>query len=71
MQIFLSKKSEKVSKLDELSRLTQKFVDDQVHLTYINSLLYNANTFFTAEIVNLEEGTSSKPEGRTSWKEEC
>jgi hypothetical protein len=59
---------ENVSKLEAMSKQSQNFVHDGVHLTkesstsYINGLLYNADSFFSAEIVNLEEGTSKKPE---------
>ncbi len=70
-----SMNNENISKLDALSRLSQNFEDDQVHLTlesgatYVNCLLYNADSFFTAEIVNLEEGTSNKPDGRVGRKD--
>jgi hypothetical protein len=59
---------ENVSKLEALSKMSQSFLDDQVHLTldsgktYINELLFYSDTFFTAEIVNLEGGTSNNPE---------
>ena len=59
---------ENVSKLEAMPRNSQTFVDDLVHLTlessrsYVNGLLFNADAFFTAEIVDLEEGTSKKPE---------
>lgn len=57
-----------VSRLDAMTRTSQNFVDDQVHLTiessiaYVNGLLYNSDAIFTAEIVDLEAGTSKKPE---------
>ena len=59
---------ENVSKLEALSKKSQQFVNDGVHLTeessmsYINGLLYNADNFFSAEIINLEDGTSKKPD---------
>jgi hypothetical protein len=59
---------ENVSKLEAMLRMSQTFVEDQVHLAkksskaYINGLLYNADSLFAAEIVNPEEGTSKKPE---------
>jgi hypothetical protein len=54
---------ENVSKMEALSKKSQSFLDDQVHFspesskTYVNELLYYADNLFTAEIVNLEEGT--------------
>ena len=57
-----------VSKMDAMPRTAQAFVEDQVHLTkessaaYVNGMLYNAEALFTAEVVDLEEGTSKKPE---------
>jgi hypothetical protein len=59
---------ENVSKLEAKTRQSQRFVDDQVHLTkdssmvYVNCLLYNAEAFFTAELIDLEAGTTKKPE---------
>jgi hypothetical protein len=56
-----------VSKLDAMSRLSQNFTIDEVHLTkdssytYVNGLLYSADSIFTAEIIDLEAGTSKKP----------
>ena len=55
-----------VSKLDAMSRLSQNFMSDEVHLTkdssftYVNGLLYSADSIFTAEIIDLEAGTSKK-----------
>jgi hypothetical protein len=57
-----------VSKLEAMLRISQKFVNDQVHLTndssetYVNGLLFNSDSIFTAELVNLEVGTSKKPD---------
>jgi hypothetical protein len=57
-----------VSKLEALFKTSQTFTDDQVHLdtdsgkTYVNEMLYYADNLFTAEIVNLEEGTSNMPD---------
>jgi hypothetical protein len=62
-----------VSKLEALSRMSQNFAADQVHLTYessrvyVNCLLYHADNLFTAEVIDLEEGTSKKPD-RLGWK---
>ena len=59
-----------VSKLEAMTRTTQNFVSDEIHLTkdssftYVNGLLYNADLFFTAELIDLEEGPSKKPEER-------
>ena len=57
---------ENVSKLEVQSKKSQTFLDDQVHLntesgkTYVNEILYYADNLFTAEIIDLEEGTSNK-----------
>ena len=51
-----------------MSKLTQNFESDGVHLTkesslsYVNGLLFNSDALFTAEIIDIEEGTSKKPE---------
>jgi hypothetical protein len=48
---------------------------DEVHLTkdssftYVNGLLYNADTLFTAELIDLEAGTSKKSDGGLVNKE--
>ena len=58
-----------VSKLDTLTRMSQNFVADGVHLTpessrtFVNMLLYNAEALFVAEIINLEEEGSGGAEG--------
>jgi hypothetical protein len=57
-----------VSKLEAMSRMSQNFAADQVHLTiesskaYVNGLLYHADSLFTAEVIDLVEGTSKGPE---------
>ena len=57
-----------VSKLEAMPKISQTFVDDQVHLTlessraYVNGLLFNADALFTAEIIDIEEETSQRPE---------
>jgi hypothetical protein len=62
-----------VSKLDAMTKMTQSFTDDLVHLTnesstsYVNGLLYNSDSLFTAEIIDLVEGTLRKS-GRASEK---
>jgi hypothetical protein len=48
-----------VSKLDAMSKMSQNFANDLVHLTiesstsYVNGLMYNAESLFTAEIIDL------------------
>ncbi len=55
---------ENVSKLDNLSRMSQNFVVDGVHLTpksgniFVSMLLYNAKNFFTTKVINLEDETN-------------
>ena len=64
---------ENVSKVEALSKKSQLFLDEQVHLTpessktYVNELLYYADNLFTAEIENLEEGTSNKSARKGSF----
>jgi hypothetical protein len=64
-----------VSKLEALSKVSQTFENDEVHLTkessylYVNGLLYNSDTLFSAEIINKEDGTSRKS-GRMGEKGE-
>jgi hypothetical protein len=51
-----------------MSKSSQKFQEDQIHLTgesgeaYVNGLLFNSDSIFRAEVVNLELGTSKKPD---------
>ena len=57
-----------VSKLEGMPKKSQFFIDDMVHLTkesgeaYVNGLLHKAGALFTAEIIDLENETSKKPE---------
>ena len=50
-----------VGKIDAPVKMSQVFEQDGVHFTessgrvYVNALLYNADAFFTAEVINLEE----------------
>ena len=59
---------ENVAKLEAMPKASQSFVADKIHLTkesseaYVNGLLFNSDSLFTAELVNLEAGTSKKPE---------
>ena len=52
---------ENVSKLDTLSRMSQSFTADGIHLTadsgrtFVNMLLFNAENFFETEVINLDE----------------
>ena len=52
---------ENISKLDTLSRMSQSFTADGIHLTadsgrsFINMLLFNAENFFETEVINLDE----------------
>ena len=59
-----------VSKLDSMLKMAQFFVDDLVHRTkessenYVNVLLLDTESLFTAEVVDLEEDTTKKPKIR-------
>jgi hypothetical protein len=64
-----------MSKLEAISKKSQNFLNDQVYLNtessknYVNEILYYADNLFTTEIVNLEEGSSNKPERNGGKKE--
>jgi hypothetical protein len=57
---------ENVSKLDNLSRMSQSFIEDGIHLTpesgktFIDMLLYNSDKFFNTEVINLEGGANKE-----------
>ncbi len=52
---------ENVSKLETLSKMSQSFANDGVHLTadsgrtFVNTILFHAESFFETEVINLEE----------------
>ena len=58
-----------VAKIDCPIKMSQIFEADGVHLTptsgkvFVNALLFNADAYFTAELINLEEDTEEMEEG--------
>ena len=66
-----------VGKIDAPIRMSQMFQQDGVHFTptsgkvFVNTMLFNADTFFNTEIVELEENmdtSSSKVSEDTKFK---
>ncbi len=61
---------ENIAKLDTLSRMSQSFVTDGVHLTadsgrtFVNMLLFNSENFFETEVIDLAEETERREPNR-------
>jgi hypothetical protein len=57
-----------VAKIDALIRVSQAFETDGVHLTqasgkfFVNEILFNSSTFFSAIMINLEEEENKETE---------
>ena len=68
-----------VGRIEAPIKMSQVFEKDGIHFTessgkvYVNALLYNADSFFTAEIINLEEEierSNTQKEDETAGKPE-
>jgi hypothetical protein len=61
-----------LGKIDALIQVSQTFEPDSVHLNptsgklFVNAILFNAEAFFNAEVIDLDKDTSKSMEEETT-----